>query len=192
MFSRDMTKNAHLMIEQHLKDWNKENLIAMDGTLGNGYDLEFLNGLKQIDTIYGFDIQQKAIESSKERIGNSVKTIYFIQDSHHNLESYIKQSIDLAIFNLGYLPGADKSVVTQTQTTLCAIEKTIDKLTDGGLLIVMTYPGHEEGAREHKEIVTYLSSLHRKNLAILQLNVNNVQKPCPNCFIIVNKFNKNK
>ena len=190
MLSRNMTQNVHLIIESHLKMWGKENLIAMDGTLGNGYDLEFLNSQKQISTIYGFDIQEKAIETSKERINETEKKIYFIQDSHHHLETYISTPIDLALFNLGYLPGADKSIVTKAQTTLEAIEKTIGKLTDCGMLVIMTYPGHEEGLREHEMIRTYLSSLQKKNLSVLQLNVNNVKKPCPNCFLIINRLNE--
>lgn len=59
-----MTKNVHFFIESHLSQWGKENLIAMDGTLGNGYDLEFLNNQKAISTIYGFDIQAQALENS--------------------------------------------------------------------------------------------------------------------------------
>lgn len=52
MLSRNMTKNVHFFIESHLSQWGKENLIAMDGTLGNGYDLEFLNNQKAISTIW--------------------------------------------------------------------------------------------------------------------------------------------
>lgn len=190
MLSRNMTKNVHFFIEGHLKEWGKENLIAMDGTLGNGYDLEFLNSQKEISTIYGFDIQAQALEKSKARIGRTTKCIHYIQDSHHHLDRYIEEEIDLALFNLGYLPGADKKVVTRVDTTLEAIEKTIQKLSNGGMLIVMTYPGHEEGSREHETIRVYLASLHKKNLSVLQLSVNNVLKPCPNCFLIINQLDK--
>ena len=190
MLSRNMTKNVHFFIESHLSQWGKENLIAMDGTLGNGYDQEFLNNQKAISTIYGFDIQAQALENSKTRIGETEKCIYYIQDSHHHLECYIEGEIDLALFNLGYLPGADKSIVTRVNTTLEAIEKTIGKLSNGGMMVVMTYPGHEEGSREHEAVKDYLSGLHKKNLSILQLSVNNVIKPCPNCFLIINQLYK--
>lgn len=190
MLSRNMTRNVHLIIEAHLKEWGKENLIAMDGTLGNGHDLEFLNSQKQISTIYGFDIQEQAIEESKKRINNTTKTIHFIQDSHHHLDNYIFSNIDLALFNLGYLPGADKSIVTKVETTLEAIEKTIEKLSNCGMLLIMTYPGHEEGLKEHDRIRTYVATLQKKNLSVLQLSVNNVKNPCPNCFLIINQKNE--
>ena len=36
------------------------------------------------------------------------------------------------IFNLGYLPSADKSVITQPQTTIEALEKLCHLLAKGG------------------------------------------------------------
>ena len=188
MLSRNMTKNAHFFIEMHLQQWGKKNLIAMDGTLGNGYDLEFLNNQETISTIYGFDIQKEALENSKRRITSTQKHICYIQDSHHHLDSYIQGEIDVAIFNLGYLPGGDKSVVTKVQTTLEAIEKTIMKLSKGGIVLIMTYPGHEEGKKEHEVVNQYLSCLHHKNLAVLQLRVSNVAETCPNCFLIISQL----
>lgn len=188
MLSRNMTKNAHCFIEMHLQQWGKKNLIAMDGTLGNGHDLEFLNSQENIGTIYGFDIQKEALENSKKRVSLTQKQIYYIQDSHHHLDHYIKDEIDLAIFNLGYLPGGDKSIVTKVQTTLQAIEKTIIKLSKGGMILIMTYPGHKEGEKEHEAIRQYLSSLRSKHLSVLQLCVNNVASPCPNCFLIISQF----
>lgn len=187
MLSRNMTNNLHLLIEQHLKLWGKQNLTAMDGTLGNGYDLEFLHSQEKITTLYGFDIQQQALDNSREKIVSSTKEVHLILDSHHHLEQYIEGEIDLAVFNLGYLPGADKGVVTHTETTLEALQKVMDKLSDGGLLAVMTYPGHEEGRNEHEHIETFLQSYHVREFSILHLNVMNVKKPCPNCFLILRK-----
>lgn len=187
MLSRNMTQNVHLIIEQHLKMWGKENLTAMDGTLGNGYDLEFLNGLEQVSTIYGFDIQPAAIAESRKKIKESHKDIHLILDSHHHVNTYIEGEVDLALFNLGYLPGADKSIVTYTETTLKAIEAVIGKLSRGGMLAVMTYPGHEEGLKEHTSIEEYLATYTVNAFSILHLNVTNVKKPCPNCFFIIRK-----
>ena len=191
MLSRNMTQNVHLIIEQHLKMWGKQNLTAMDGTLGNGHDLEFLNGLEQVSTIYGFDIQPAAIEESSKKVKESHKAVHLILDSHHYVNTYIEGEIDIALFNLGYLPGADKSIVTRTETTLKALEEVMSKLSDGGLLAVMTYPGHEEGMREHESIEDYLATYTIKEFSILHLNVTNVKKSCPNCFLIIRKNNTN-
>lgn len=187
MLSRNMTHNVHLIIKQHLHMWGKDNLTAMDGTLGNGYDLEFLNGLEQVSKIYGFDIQPEALEQSQKKIPSTSKNIHYILDSHHHADQYIEGEIDLALFNLGYLPGADKSIVTQTETTLKAIEIVLSKLSKGGLMAIMTYPGHEEGLKEHLRIEEYLSTYTVNTFSILHLNVTNVKKPCPNCFFVMRR-----
>ena len=46
---------------------------------------------------------------------------------HEHLDEFVKEPIRAAIFNLGYLPLVDKSIITQPETTLIAIEN-IDRL----------------------------------------------------------------
>ena len=57
-----------------------------------------------------------------------------IHDSHHNVKNYVKEPIKAGMFNLGYLPGSDKSVTTMRVTTMPAIEaaKKIKKYIDAG------------------------------------------------------------
>lgn len=185
MLSRNMTQNIQKMITNHLLTHGKNNLTAVDATLGNGFDLEFLNTQNQIYRIYGFDIQEQAICNSGKSVSESTKSIQLIKDSHHNIDQYVEEPIDLAMFNLGYLPGGDKEIVTCASNTLVAIQKVIDKLAVNGMLTVMTYPGHEEGAREDEQIKAYLSEMYDKNLAVLQLCVENVHKPCPKAYLII-------
>ena len=49
-----------------------------------------------------------------------------IHDSHHNVKNYVKTPIKAGKFNLGWLPGGDKSITTLRETTLPAIEAAID------------------------------------------------------------------
>ncbi|MGL5675747.1 MAG: tRNA (mnm(5)s(2)U34)-methyltransferase [Cellulosilyticaceae bacterium] len=187
MLSRNMTTNVHQWLAAHIAAQQKEQLIAVDGTLGNGFDLEFLNAQKKIHTIYGFDIQEEAVAICSGKIKESTKNIRLIQDSHDLVDVYIQEPIDIAMFNLGYLPGGDKSIVTQVHSSLSAIEKTISQLADEGMMVVMTYPGHPEGEKEHQAIKDYLQSLHKKELSILEIGVQNVKKPCPHAFLIIKK-----
>lgn len=182
-----MTDNVHQLIRMHLKEHPKKYLTAVDGTLGNGFDLEFLLAQKEIITVYGFDIQEQAILTCREKIKDSTQKIHLIHDSHQYIDNYVSEKIDLAMFNLGYLPGGDKAIVTRRETTMIALEKTIQKLDDYGLMVVMTYPGHQEGEKEHCCISNYLKGLLTSELAILQLGVQNVKKPCPNIFLIIKK-----
>ena len=186
MLDRNMTYNAQEIIKYHLTSTGKEHLVAVDATMGNGFDLEFLALLPQVDTVWGFDVQETAVFNSKERTAYiSEKNIHYIQESHHKINDYVESAIDIAMFNLGYLPQGDKEVLTCVDTTLIAIKNVIDKLTIDGILTIMTYPGHDEGAREHQAVETLLNQLSQKKARVLHLSMTNVKKPCPHIFILI-------
>ncbi len=180
-----MTQNVQKIILQQLAQHPRQALVAVDGTLGNGFDLEFLAMQERISTIYGFDIQEEAIKKSGERVANSQKAIYLNHRSHAELDAVIKEPVDIVLFNLGYLPGGDKTCVTTQKTTLIAIKKALALLSDKGIMSIMTYPGHPEGAKEDEVIGKYLKTLHTKEWSILKLSVENVQKPCPQAYLIM-------
>lgn len=180
-----MTDNAQEIIRNHIDGQVRCNLVALDATMGNGFDLEFLGLLPKVQSVWGFDVQPEAVENSKKRVEHITKDIYFIQDSHHQLDHYIEGTIDIGMFNLGYLPQGDKTIVTTTDTTLLAIKKAIEKLSASGILTIMTYPGHEEGKREHCEVEKFLTEMSQKQVKVLKLAMTNVNKPCPNVFVVI-------
>ncbi len=45
-------------------------------------------------------------------------------DGHQHVDQYV-ETLKAAIFNLGYLPSADKSVITLPATTIEAMEKSV-------------------------------------------------------------------
>ena len=134
-------KLAHQIWESHLKPGN----IAIDATCGNGYDTEVLSRF-DLAHLYVFDIQKKALNSTESRVGKNQNISYHLEC--HSMFSPVKDPIDLIVYNLGYLPGGDKSLTTNAQTTLKSIETGIVLLKPGGLISCMLYPGHSEGARE--------------------------------------------
>ncbi|MEJ7207613.1 class I SAM-dependent methyltransferase, partial [Staphylococcus epidermidis] len=81
--------------------------------------------------VYGFDIQQLAIDNTKMKVSN-YSNVKLIKDGHENVKQYITKdhigNVDAAIFNLGYLPKGDKSIVTTHQTTISAIQNIFDLL----------------------------------------------------------------
>ncbi len=185
MLSRQMTGNAHQLIAMHIAAMQQTDLIAIDATLGNGFDLEFLNEQKKISKIYGFDIQKESIQVCQQKMAKTTKEVVLLHASHEHLAAYVEEGIDIALFNLGYLPGGNKEIVTQTNNSLKAIASTITKLNTGGFLAIMTYPGHEEGLREYERIKAYLHTLHINTLSVLELSVTNVNKKCPTLFIVI-------
>jgi len=148
-----LTQVAH----EKIIDLKGENFgTSVDATLGNGHDAIFL--AKHSKKLFGFDIQQQAIDSTKQKIKTSAHScqVYLIKDGHQNLDQHIHEPIDVAMFNLGYLPGADHQTTTQSHTTLTALNKTHTLLAPQGLLSILCYPGHPAGKIETEEVRQHL------------------------------------
>ena len=112
--------------------------VAVDATMGNGNDTAFL--AQHAKKVYAFDVQEQALKSTQERLEKQViSNAQLILDGHQNLDKYVNEPIRAAIFNLGYLPSADKTVITKPDTTLVAIEKILERLEIGGRLAIMIY-----------------------------------------------------
>lgn len=136
--------------------------IVIDATCGNGHDTLILATLALKEGggfLYGFDIQEKAIENTKARLEKHVrpclmKNTLLIHGSHAEFLPQIKkESVKLIVYNLGYLPGADKSLTTLNSTTLQSINRAMDLILPGGLISITCYPGHREGEIEEEALI---------------------------------------
>ena len=159
-------------ILEHLKEGD----VAVDFTMGNGHDTEFLSKtVGENGKVYAFDIQASAVESTRKNLAAAgcPNNYTLIHDSHHNVKSYVKEPIKAGMFNLGYLPGGDKSITTMRATTLPAIEAAIDLLGKDAILLIAVYPGHPEGDAEGKEITEYLSTLSRFKVCCTKVQIVN-------------------
>ena len=150
---------AHQIWKGHLKKGDR----VIDATCGNGYDAEFLSKF-ELGHLYLFDIQEIALERSRQRVGN-LSNISFHLASHSSFDPSLAP-ISLIVYNLGYLPGGDKSLTTQAETTLMSFEMGLQLLEKEGLLSAMLYPGHEEGEREECAILSWAKSLSSKDFSI--------------------------
>ena len=164
----------------------REGDIAVDFTMGNGHDTEFLSKtVGQTGHVYAFDVQEQALASTSEHLRDSgcPDNCTLILDSHHNVKKYVDVPIKAGMFNLGYLPGSDKTVTTMRETTLPAIEAAIDLMDRDAILLVAVYPGHAEGEAEGKLICEYLSSLSRHKVCATQIKILN--SPTSPFFIVI-------
>lgn len=129
---------------------------VLDATLGNGHDTLFLAECVGPDgLVIGFDIQPAALDASRERLlaaGVDASCFRLHLQSHAKLAERVDGSLSAVMFNLGYLPGADKSLITHEATTLTALDAAVGCLCAGGLLSVMCYPGHPGGEREAEQV----------------------------------------
>lgn len=164
----------------------KEGDVAVDFTMGNGHDTEFLSKtVGENGRVYAFDVQAQAVESTGKNLREAgcPENYTLILDSHHNVKKYVNEKIKAGMFNLGYLPGSDKTVTTMRETTLPAIEAAIDIMDRDAIILVAVYPGHAEGEAEGKLICEYLSSLSRYKVCATRINILN--SPTSPFFIII-------
>jgi len=165
---------------------------VVDGTAGNGHDTFFLSKLVgQNGRVLSFDIQEQAIENTNDLlVQNHVENVTLIQDSHAELPWYMPEGVEEiggAIFNLGYLPGSDKSIVTESQSTVEAVKHLMTRMKKNGLIVLVVYHGHEGGEQERDEVLKYVSRLDQKQYRVLRYGfINQVNNP-PFILAIENK-----
>ena len=88
------------------------------------------------------------------------------------------------MFNLGWLPGGDKSITTLWNTTQKAIQKALDALLPMGVCTVCVYPGHAEGEYEKNELALMLAQLGPQEFNVLRHTFINAGPGAPECYII--------
>lgn len=165
-----------------IKNFVKNKGIAIDGTLGNGYDTNFLS--ENFEKVYSFDIQEIAVENYKN---HKKENVILIQDSHSEFNKYIKEKVDCIIYNLGFLPGGDKSITTRAESTLKSIEQGKELLNSGGIITIALYVGHEEGAIEEKALKEYLVNLDKSKYGVMLHKVMNRSDKAPQLIVIEKK-----
>ncbi|WP_312423013.1 tRNA (mnm(5)s(2)U34)-methyltransferase [Anaerospora hongkongensis] len=134
----------------------------VDATAGNGRDTLFLAQHSREDArIWAFDIQEQAINNTRRLLldNRCLTKVECILDSHCAIDQYVKEKVDIVTFNLGYLPGADHAVTTRGQTTIEAINKSIQLLNKNGIITIVAYPGHAPGKEENDQVFKHVSSL---------------------------------
>lgn len=166
-------KQSHELLMSHI---NKESNVV-DCTCGNGQDTLFL--AKKVKHVYAFDIQETALTNTKNLlIENKLDNVTLIHKGHEFLSDHVKENIDAAIFNLGYLPNGDKSITTSFSSTKQAIEQLLDILNQFGVIILVVYTGHDEGAKESKALLDYLSTFSLKGYFVNKItSVNHIKAP---------------
>lgn len=173
-----------------LKDTVEAGDIAIDATAGNGHDTALLAELVgENGHVYAFDVQQQAVDSTIARL----TTLGFqercdvILDGHEKVAHYVTAPIKAAVFNLGYLPGADHSVVTKPSTTVMSLEAILKQLVVGGIIVLVIYHGHEGGKEERDRVIDFTASLPQKQINVLRYEFIN-QKNDPPFIIALEKL----
>ena len=149
---------AREMVEQAMF----EGARAVDATMGNGHDTQWLCELAgEAGMVYAFDVQPEAVRRTEQRLaeaGLSERARLFCA-GHERMAELIPEPVDAVVFNLGWLPGAEHGVTTRVETTLQAVEAALSVLKEDGIMTVCIYPGHDEGARELRALIRWAETL---------------------------------
>jgi glycine/D-amino acid oxidase-like deaminating enzyme len=164
---------------------------AIDATVGNGHDTCFLSSqVAETGHVYGFDLQQSAIESTTARLqANSITNVSLHQISHADMASVVADgNVQAVMFNLGYLPGGDKALITQPRSTGKAITEALRLMNSGAVMTVLVYRGHPGGQQEYKFVESLLASLSDQH-RIDRMDSPHVKAVSPVLFVITKDGN---
>jgi len=179
-----------------LKESVERGETVVDATCGNGNDTLFLSELVgPTGTVYAFDIQKQAIETTRKLMEDNERTnVSLIHDSHELLDQYIdsdlKGKLGGAIFNLGYLPRSDKKVITKGESTIAAIEKLLSYIRIGARVVIVIYHGHEGGEEEKDAVLEFVRALDQTYYAVISYQFINQRNRPP--FVVAIEKRKHK
>jgi predicted methyltransferase len=178
------------VIEDHVTEGG----IAIDATVGNGHDTLFLAKLVGAQGIvYGFDIQEEALEITRQRLEEAhvIDRVHLIRESHQymasSLPDTVTRNVQAIMFNLGYRPGGDKSIVTQPASTIAALEGGLQLLAPGGVITVVLYTGHQEGKAESDAVIEWGKHLDQTMYHVLWYQYINQKNSPPTVIAIERK-----
>lgn len=139
---------------------------ALDATVGNGNDTFFLaDRVGPKGAVVGFDIQELALHRATAVLGEAqlLQRVKLVRESHHLIEKYVPEEwvgeVKAIMFNLGYLPRGDKSIITNSDTTIPALDAAVKLLAPAGRMTIVAYTGHDGGEEETHAIREWLTPL---------------------------------
>ncbi|GGK29329.1 rRNA methyltransferase [Caldalkalibacillus thermarum] len=172
---------THTLIEQVAGPGD----LVVDATMGNGHDTLFLARLVgSTGKVLAYDVQQEALENTRKRLkeAHCLSQVQLLHKGHETVEEELNchdQPLSAAMFNLGYLPGSDKTVVTKPETTLTALHTLARYLKPGGLITLVIYSGHAEGKLERDILLAELGQWDQKQYHVLKYQFINQQNNPP-------------
>ena len=175
-----------LYIEQVIEQGD----IVVDATMGNGYDTKYLAQMVgENGFVYSFDIQEEAIKSTRKKLEkeNLSDRVKLILDGHENMDKYIEKEVSCVVFNLGYLPRAERMIITKPNTTIKAIEHSLNLLKPNGIVSIAIYTGHEGGPEERDSVYDFVKELNQDEFSVMESKfINQVNNP-PQLILIEKK-----
>ena len=173
------TELAHELVAGRLRPGDR----AIDATAGNGHDTVFLAEIiGEGGKVFGFEVQAEAIAGTERRLAEAglAGRAELRVCGHECMAEYLPDEtrVRAVMFNLGYLPGGDKTVITRPESTVAAIRVAADLLEPGGILTIVLYTGHEGGEEEAAAVETCCAGLEQERFAVVRYGfLNQANRP---------------
>lgn len=185
-------KKPLLMAREYIASCVSGGDFVVDATAGNGRDTLFLaqmvgNGGK----VFSFDLQKEALTRTQKLLEDEglLHRVRLIHSGHEHMGNYLDKDISAAMFNLGYLPGGEHSIVTRPETTIAALERVLQRLREGGLVTLVIYCGHEGGRAEKEALSSFGTRLKQQDFTVLYYDIIN-QVHSPPSLMVVEKVKR--
>ncbi|RYD19219.1 MAG: rRNA methyltransferase, partial [Verrucomicrobiaceae bacterium] len=131
-------------------------------------------------------VQEAAIASTRGLLAGAglSERVTLIHGSHGTMESHAPLgSVAVVMFNLGYLPGEDHALTTESAETLSALDAAGRVLRPGGILSIVCYPGHPAGAIEAEAVEAWLAGKTAVGWRVARYGAIGTKRPAP--FLLV-------
>ena len=178
-----LTERVHFYFNQIIKNGD----CVLDATAGKGHDTLYLAKLVgDKGKVYAFDIQEEALHITEKRLikAGMLERVILIQDSHDRLSYYDIPPLKAAVFNLGYLPGGDHSIITMAESTCQAISQLYKLIITDGIIIITSYREHAGGMKEYQALKDHLIKEESRGLKTTVISPLTENKNAPVIFIV--------
>ena len=173
---------CHLFLRERVRPGDR----VVDATCGNGNDTLLLAKLVgSTGKVWGFDTQESAITATDAALCSAGyrDRLELVRDGHERLAEYVTEPVRAVVFNLGYLPGGDRGVVTRPESTRAALEQAASLLAPEGFVLVVVYTGHPGGMEEWETARSWATALAPREFNVWQARQLNRSDAAP--FLVV-------
>lgn len=138
---------------------------AIDATAGNGHDTLFLaETVGRTGRVISIDMSAVALRETKRRLDESgFGNVRLVEGDHARLDEVVPQDVvgrvAAVMFNLGYRPSGDKSLVTLPSSTVAGIRSAFRLLQPDSIMTVIGYRGHPGGRAEVEAVAQLLAEV---------------------------------
>ncbi|SBW04934.1 putative rRNA methylase YtqB [uncultured delta proteobacterium] len=159
--------------------------IAVDATAGNGHDTLFLAAaIGEKGRVWAFDVQEAALAATRKRLEaenpDLLSRVSLVRAGHETAATALPAGtaghLWAVTFNLGYLPGSDRRIVTKAATTLEALDFFASALAVGGVISVHAYLGHDGGEDEGGAVERRFAALPWETWRVAEYTFRNKQR----------------